>query len=163
MDDYLDQEIDRLNNRSTLALKLQRGVLPYTLLLFSFAVVINSKVPISLFWASYIIGMGFSGDPLPSGMRGYQESVFMAGLGFWIFGIKDFLFSLTIILFIQLVDDYIDYHVERYVNQSNFVNYLDKVGTFLLAMLCFGIAVAINWQLAIIIIIVTPVVSFFLG
>ncbi|WP_459844242.1 hypothetical protein [Halanaerocella petrolearia] len=163
MDDYLDQEIDRLNNRQTLALKLQRGVLPYTLLLFSFAVIIDYKLAISLFWSSYIVGMGFNGESLPTGMKAYQESFIMILLGFWILGVKNFLFSLAVIFFIQLIDDYIDYHLEEYVNQSNFVNYLDRIGTLLVAMICLGVALGINWQLALVVIIFTPLISVFLG
>lgn len=163
MDDYLDQELDRLNDKQTLALTLQRGVLPYTLLLFSFAVVIDYQLATSLFWASYIVGMGFSSHTLPTGLKSYQESLIMTILGFWLLGVKDFLFALAVISFLHLIDDYIDYYAQEYVNRRNFVNYLDEIGTLLLAMICLGIAIGIDWKLAIIIISSTPIITFIIG
>ncbi|MCK8827959.1 hypothetical protein MWH25_09430 [Natroniella acetigena] len=158
MDDYLDQEIDRLNERKTLAIKLQRGVVPYTLLLFSFAVLINYQLTISLFWASYIIGMGISNNSLPTGLKSYQEVLIMLGLGFLVLQWKLFLFTLAIILFIQLIDDFIDFHLEDYINRDNFVNYLGEWGTILLALLSLIIALQIDWKTSFIIMIITLVV-----
>ncbi|WP_408956065.1 hypothetical protein [Natroniella sp. ANB-PHB2] len=158
MDDYLDQEIDRLNERETLAIKLQRGIVPYTLLLFSFAILINYQLSISLFWASYIIGMGVSNNSLPTGLRAYQEVLIMLGLGFLVLQWKIFLFALAIILFIQLVDDFIDFHLEDYINRDNFVNYLGEWGTVLLAISSLVIALQIDWKTSLIVMIITLIV-----
>ncbi len=158
MDDYLDQEIDRLNNRSSLAIKLQRGIVPYSLILISFAVLINYRLTISLFWSSYIVGMGIDNDNLPTGLKSYQEVLIMLVLGFVVLDYKLFLFALMIILFVQLVDDYIDFHLEEYLNQTNYLNYLGEVGTILLAVISLLIALWINWQRSILVISITPII-----
>ncbi|MCK8817692.1 hypothetical protein MWH28_10005 [Natroniella sulfidigena] len=158
MDDYLDQELDRLNQQKTLAIKLQRGVVPYTLLLFSFAVLLNYQLAVSLFWASYIIGMGSSNNSLPTGLKSYQEVLIMLGLGFLVLQREIFIFALTIILFIQLVDDFIDFHSEDYINRENFVNYLGEWGTILLILFSLIIALQIDWQTSLIVMIMTLVI-----
>ncbi len=164
MDDYLDQEIDRLNDRNTLSMKLGRAVVPYSLMLLSFATLIDYLLTISLFWSSYIVGMGMGMDQdnLPTGLKVYQEVVLMIILGFIVLDYELFLFSLAIISFIQLLDDYIDYHLEEYINRSSFINYLGKYGTLLLAIITLMIALIIDWQLSLIVIIVAHIIIWIL-
>ncbi len=162
MDDYLDQEIDRLNGRKTLALKLERAILPYALILMTFSSLIDPNLTVALFWASYIIGMGIDRDRLPTGLKAYQEVILMLAFGFIALDKEEFLFALSIIFFIQLVDDYIDYYLEEYINRDNFINYLGRSGTILLSFLSLTISLGINWGRGIMVIIATPIVVWLL-
>ena len=151
MDDFLDQEIDRLNNRDSVAVKLQRGILPYSLLLFSFAVLCNYKLSIALFWASYIVGMGTNKTKLSNQLKWYQELILLLIVGFLALDNLTFLFALLIILFIQAVDDYIDYYREKYINRDNLLNYLGQGGTFFIIVFSFVCSLHLNWQLTLLI------------
>ncbi|WP_027340260.1 hypothetical protein [Halonatronum saccharophilum] len=164
MDDYLDQEIDRLNGRKTLVLRLERGILPYVLILMTFSSLIDPYLTVSLFWASYIIGMGMDmdGNKLPTGLKAYQEVIVMLGLGFIALDKEEFIFSLAIMLFIQLLDDYIDYYLEEFINRDNFINYLGKGGTVLLSFLSLVISLGISWERSVIVIFATPIVVWLL-
>ena len=160
MDDYLDQEIDRLNNRNALAVKLKRSIVPYSLLLFSFAVLCNYKLAVSLFWASYIVGMGVNKTELPFVLKSYQELFLLLLIGFLVLDSSQFLFALIIILFIQAVDDYIDYYRERYISGDNFINYFGRVGTFFIILFSLVFSLNFNWQLALLIIILSFLINF---
>ncbi|MBM7555848.1 hypothetical protein JOC47_000682 [Halanaerobacter jeridensis] len=153
MDDYLDQEIDRLNNRNALAVKLKRGIVPYSLLLFSFAILCNYKLAISLFWASYIVGMGINKTELPFTLKMYQEVFLLLIIAFLVLDSSQFLFALIIILFIQAVDDYIDYYREKYIARDNFINYFGRSGTFFIIIFSLVFSLNLNWQLTLLIIV----------
>ena len=58
MDDYLDQEIDKIEGKHTLAVILDKALLPYTLLFMVLCMAVHPMLAGSLFLASYIIGMG---------------------------------------------------------------------------------------------------------
>ena len=162
MDDYLDQEIDRLNNRNSLAVKLKRGIVPYSLLLFSFAVLCNYKLSIALFWASYIVGMGMDRTKVKIKLKAYQELIVLLIIGFWLLETTQFLFSLLIILFIQAVDDYRDYYREKYINKDNLINYLGLGGTLFIIIFALVFSLNLNWQLTVLIIAVSCLINLLL-
>ncbi|WP_018248987.1 hypothetical protein [Orenia marismortui] len=162
MDDYLDQEIDRLNGRTTLAMRLDRAIVPYSLILLTFSILIDYQLTISLFWASYIVGMGIGSDELPTGLKSYQEVIIMLIFGFLVLDSRLFLFSILIISFVQLTDDYIDYYLEEYINRGNFINYLGKIGTVLLSLLTLVGALVIDWQRGLLVIAIANIVVWIL-
>ncbi|PRX24074.1 hypothetical protein BX659_12537 [Orenia metallireducens] len=162
MDDYLDQELDRMNGRQTLAMRLDRGTLPYALILLTFAVLIDYQLAIALFWSSYIVGMGMDTNRLPTGLKSYQEVMIMVVFGFLVLDYNLFLFSISIITFVQLSDDYIDYYLEEYINRDNFINYLGKVGTILLATIALVISLTIDWQMSILVALIANIVVWIL-
>ncbi|MFO7820254.1 MAG: hypothetical protein R6V17_08480 [Halanaerobacter sp.] len=158
MDDYLDQEIDRLNERYSLAVKLKRKILPYSLLLFSFALLCDYKLSISLLWASYIVGMGV--DVKSSwGLKVYQELSLLLVMGFFLLDRRQFLFALLIILFIQTVDDYIDYYREKYISKDNFINYLGRLGTLFIIGVSLICSLIFDWQLSLVVVFCTFLIN----
>jgi hypothetical protein len=163
MDDYLDQEIDRANNRYSWAMKLETRIVPYTLLILSLAMFFDYKLSIALLWASYIVGMGVSTDNLAVGLKTYQEVIILLMIGFFILDIKQFLFSLVIILFIQASDDYIDYHREKYISSDNFINYLGRAGTLFIIVFSLVTSLNINWQLSLLVIVFSFIISILVG
>lgn len=126
MDDYMDIELDALLGNKTLAAKLGPGTLPYVLLLFAMAVSINQNLTLALFMASYAVGM-FQDlfRPLPSGLKGWQESVVVFILGIVILGWETIMWSFTIMAAIQLLDDLIDYRLDL---KTGVVKAVQRVG-----------------------------------
>ena len=60
MDDYTDQDIDILANEPNIFVILGLGGLPYVSLLLSWAFILDPPSSLSLFMASYAIGMAGS-------------------------------------------------------------------------------------------------------
>lgn len=136
MDDYLDQDIDILENEQNLFTVLELGVLPYALLLLSLAFFLDSVTALSLFLASFAVGMGGNlTAKMPSGLYGYQESFIVLLLGFLSLKIN-MLSSILIIIVIQLLDDIKDYKRNK-INKKNLAFLLGKVECYLLAVICF--------------------------
>jgi len=109
MDDYLDGPLDRLIGKKTWAADLQEATLPYALLAFSLAVIAEPTWSITLFWASYAVGM--RGDrlrPLPLGLTGWQEALLLGVLTLSAFGWKALVTSWAAIFSLQAVDDLLD-------------------------------------------------------
>ncbi|MCR4430614.1 MAG: hypothetical protein NUV45_06300 [Tepidanaerobacteraceae bacterium] len=115
MDDYMDSEFDDLIKNINLAKFLGKGVVPYTLFVFSLASMLNYSAAITLFFASYITGMTTNFDEkMPSGLFGYQEMIIIFLFGCIVFGTAEMFSSLFLIIAIQLWDDYVDYHSDKY-------------------------------------------------
>lgn len=119
-DDALDRESDLAGGRSNLAARLGPGTMVYAALCLAIAASINTPVSLSLFFASYIIGM-FNDFRLifPSRLRGWQESALVALLGLILFGWHLMAFALLFILAMQLIDDCVDMHADRLCGQRN--------------------------------------------
>jgi 1,4-dihydroxy-2-naphthoate octaprenyltransferase len=120
-DDALDKETDLAAGRRNLAARLGPGTMVYAALCLAVAASINAPVTLSLFFASYIVGM-FNDlrQAFPSRLRGWQESALVTLLGVILFGWHLMLFSLLFILAVQLTDDCIDMHSDRLCGQRNF-------------------------------------------
>jgi len=114
LDDYLDEDKDYLLSRKNLYFYLKKGILPYTLLIFSFAVILNYKYSVSLFLSAYILGMINNFDEkLVLGTPVYTEMIVISVIGCVVFGIKEMFSSIFLIASIQLIDDYIDYEKDK--------------------------------------------------
>lgn len=157
MDDYLDQIVDKLENKKTLALKWGRATLPYALLFFSLAAILNYSWTISLFWASYILGMGYNTtDELPTGLKAYQESLLLLLIGIYGLSIENFLSSLSIIAGIQLIDDLIDVKHDSQIYRNNFVHLLGKRQVILLLITVLSVGIYLNIKKTLAVLIITP-------
>lgn len=109
MDDYLDAPCDRIAGRYTLACLWGRATLCYALVAFSLAVVTQAAWALSLFWASYVLGMG--GDmrrSLPLGLSGWQESVLLSIVAVIALGWREVVTSFLAIFVVQAGDDLLD-------------------------------------------------------
>lgn len=136
MDDYLDQDIDILEKEQNLFTAIKFGGLPYALLLLSLSFMLDPVTSLSLFFASFAVGMaGKLTVKMPLGLYGYQESIIVVLLGLIFFKIN-MASSLFIIITIQLWDDFLDYDKDK-LNKKNLAFLLGKVECLLLAIIFF--------------------------
>lgn len=133
----MDREFDDLINNVNLAKFLGTGVVPYILVIFSLACILNPAAAITLFFASYITGMaGDVNAKMPSGLFGYQETVMIILLGLMIFGAGEMFSSIFLIIAIQFWDDYVDYNTDKY-STKNWAFILGKNESLLLGIIFF--------------------------
>lgn len=137
MDDFLDYNFDILVGKPNLSHGMGKGVLPYTLLLFSGAVLIEKDYSISLFLAAYGIGMLKDMEKLPTGLLSWQETMIVVFIGLLVFK-KKFIFASLGILLIQLLDDVFDYKYDKMVGGRNFAVRFGITETTLAAFIIFA-------------------------
>lgn len=149
MDDYTDQDIDILANEPNIFVILGLGGLPYVLLLLSLAFILDPPSSLSLFMASYAIGMaGSLSVKMPSGLYGFQESILVILLSFFFLESTNIISSILIITSIQLWDDYLDYEKDKF-NKKNWAFVLGKVECFLLGIIFFLLSFYLDYMKAI--------------
>jgi len=138
-DDYLDQEQDRLAGQPNWSNALGTGTMLYAIFFLSIAAAINSSVSLSLFFASYMIGM-FNDlhSRFPLGLTDWQESLLTLLISLGLFGWEITFFSLSLVFAVQLIDDCIDINVDSHSGQRNYacrLGCLECILTALLALL----------------------------
>ena len=137
MDDYTDQNIDKMLEKPNIYEAMELGGLPYVLLLLSLAFILDPITSLSLFLSSYVIGMmGSINVKMPSGLYGYQESILILFFSFITLEKIDMVSSITIIFAIQLLDDFLDYERD-YLNKKNLAFVLGKTECMLLSVILF--------------------------
>ena len=139
-DDYIDQDEDTAADRPSLWLsKLGKGVLPYTIIVFSVAVVLNFRLSIGLFLSAFIVGMFKEPDAIsPLGLKGYQETglIFFSGLA--LVGAIPMINLILLMLLLQFLDDWFDYTRDSKYSRKNFFVSLGRVeASILLFILIF--------------------------
>jgi len=91
-DDYLDQDMDK--SEKNFATVLGKGSMLYGMVSMALAASLNTPISISLFLASYIIGMFHDlKSHFPSRLNGFQESILIFIVGVFLLGWKMILFS----------------------------------------------------------------------
>ncbi len=164
MDDYLDQELDKIEGKYTLAMVLDKAVLPYALLIMTMTMAIDPGLSGSLFLASYAVGMGHDlKRTLPLGWTGLTESILFSIFGFLVFGFLEMFSSLMVIIGIQLVDDFLDYYTDAHFSRRNFVIRFGFLESMLGCFICFGLALVLDWQKTVLVSISLPIVLIVLG
>lgn len=164
MDDYLDQDLDKIEGKYTLAMILDKAVLPYALLMITLAMAIDPGLTGSLFLASYAIGMGHDlKRTLPLGWTGLTESILFSLFGFLVFGFSEMISSLMVIISIQFVDDFLDYYTDVHFSRRNFVNRFGFFESLLICFITFIVAMVLNWQKTVIVYISLPIVLIIVG
>mgnify|MGYP001267594394 CR=1 FL=1 len=159
VDDYLDQEYDLLNGKSSLAHRLGLGTAAYGILLFATAVAFNWKLGVALFFAGYITGMVCDlSRSFVSGLSGLQEIILVTVIGCWLVDIRTILASIFILLVIQVADDWLDIRRDYKAGQSNLFIRFGLVETWCLGLLFILIACSINLYLALLVLTASPVV-----
>lgn len=159
MDDYVDQDIDKLSGQNNIFNLDEIRIMPYILLIFSLACYIDLKTATSLFFASYSLGMMESLDAkMLTSIYSYQESVLIIILGILMFGLHEMLSSLCIVAFIDLTDDYIDCKMDKNY-KKNWVFILGKVEVLILSIIFLLFALYTNLCKSVLVtILVYPVV-----
>lgn len=117
LDDYID--LDQ-TGFSSIVSNMKEGILPYTLIFFSLACLMNREITVSLFVSAYIIGMlkDFRRS-LSFKLKGYHESFIIIIVFGCLIGFFEMLSSIIVILAIQFLDDIIDIRKDRYFNNKN--------------------------------------------
>jgi 4-hydroxybenzoate polyprenyltransferase len=108
-DDYLDQEEDRQLARWNWTVVLGVGTPVYAMLLLALAAATDVVVSLSLFLASYVVGMlSVPERAYPCGLRGWQECGLILFAGTLLLGFRSMAFALTFVMAVQLIDDCVD-------------------------------------------------------
>lgn len=134
MDDYLDQELDALLGRRTLAAAVGPGTVAYAMAALALAMLLDGPAAGSLFLAAYAVGMAH--DPagrLPTGLAGWQEAMVAAGAGALLAGLRVMAAALASMLFIQCVDDLRDAAEDARRGHGSLAARLGRVETGLVA------------------------------
>lgn len=159
MDDYIDRDIDSLSGQKNIFTLSNCRIIPYVLLIFGLACFINKETALTLFFASYSIGMmGTLKAKMPTSLYGYQESIIIIVLGVILFGITEMSSSIFIIACVHLLDEYIDYNKDKKY-KKNWVFLLGKTEVLILGLIFLLSAIYMNPLKSILVLFLTyPVV-----
>ncbi len=128
MDDFFDKEIDKESNQWNIHFLLGRSILPYSLLITIISLYFNFTEAAAIFATSYIIGMLHSyRGILPTKLYGWQEGIIILLIFIYILSLEEILSAILMIVIIQIIDDIIDYKIEKFINYNNIIN---KIGIF---------------------------------
>lgn len=145
MDDFLDLQYDSQAGIPSPAVRLGEATLPYGLILLAIGAAFHAPIALSLFVAAYSIGMIQDlKRPLPSGLTGWQESILVLGLGALLLGPVIQIWGLAMMVFIQVIDDMIDYHVDQMSGNPNLLRRFGWVEVNSVALGCFVLAALLH-------------------
>lgn len=144
LDDYLDQDLDYRTGHANWAYYLGKSTPIYALVAFALAAALHYLLAVSLFLASYIIGMTHEMHQLlPSKLSGWQESLLALSFGVLLCGWHPMLFSLLFIGAVQIFDDCCDYYLDAMAgvtSKRNVARLLGPVEAVLLTILLLMLA-----------------------
>ncbi|NLY51403.1 MAG: hypothetical protein GX063_00655 [Firmicutes bacterium] len=141
MDDYLDAPFDQMIGKRTWAAELEEGALPYALAALSLGAAAHPVWSVTLFWASYTMGMrGDLTRPLSLGLTGWQEALILGLLAFLFFDWQEMLTSWTAIFALQAIDDLRDRREDRLTGAGNWAVKWGVVETALAAALAVAVS-----------------------
>ncbi|HWR07345.1 hypothetical protein [Sporomusa sp.] len=147
-DDYLDREFDAIAGKTNWAEILGQGTMLYAMFLLALAAGINTTLSLSLFLASYVVGMFNSmREKFPSRLNGFQESLLALTAGIVLFGWNAMFFSFSFVLAVQLFDDYLDAHSDHIAGQRNMANRFGGLECLVMGVICIVAAWGINEEL----------------
>lgn len=157
MDDYLDQEFDVLRGKHSLARQLGLGTMAYALIIFALAVSLNWQIAVALFFAAYMTGMVSEfNTKYILGLSGWQEIGIVFFLSWCIVG-ADYTFASTfVLLFIQIVDDWLDTKDDVLTGQRNAVHLLGLTEAWICGLIFLLLALYIDARLALFVLLAAP-------
>jgi 4-hydroxybenzoate polyprenyltransferase len=139
----LDDAIDEPQTINT-------ATVSYVSILVACAAALSVTTAITLFLACYSWGMtGNLGRLLPSGLTCSAEALLAVLIGAWRFGPIPMLAALSIVAFIQAVDDVMDYDSDRERGASTWATRWGRVETLLFGLLGLCICLQISLFLAV--------------
>ncbi len=151
MDDLLDGDVggprdhDLVSRHETRALGAG-GAAAYALGLGMVAAALNTEWAVTLFLASYAVGM--LDDPLrrlPSRLPAGVESFLAILIGVSAYGWRSAVASLACIVLIQALDDLVDYRSDLQAGRRNWAVATVKFEVTLIAMIWFVIGLSLDW------------------
>lgn len=144
IDDFLDKETDAGCGRLNWAVRLGPGAMVYAVLALALAACINAPLSLSLFFASYAIGMyNDLGAVLPSRLTGWQESLLVLVLAVLLVNFHTVFFALLFVAAVQFFDDFIDMRSDRLCGQRNLACRLGPIA----CLICGLILLSAAWRL----------------
>ncbi|WAH35313.1 hypothetical protein [Alicyclobacillus dauci] len=150
MDDALDADYDLCRGKRTLAARLGRACLPYSLVCFAIAMMANAQVSLAVFLSSYAVGMFTRMDErLPSRLPAYMEIVMAVVLCVMLVGWRDALWGVGMMSFIDWLDDVMDRKKDLESGQVNVVVRfgMGEVLFAILIVFCLAIYAQVSWTL----------------
>lgn len=159
MDDFLDLHFEVKEGRKGLAVSLGEGTLAYVLIMFCFAVLIDVTASTALLIGAYAIGM--AGDfrrLLPTRLKGFHEAIIVIAAAMLALPWTLVLWALSVMLAVQLIDDWIDLRRDDLSGNPNLVRRLGRVETFLIAVICLAISMLLRPASTAIVLLSVPVV-----
>lgn len=148
LDDYLDREIDAIDNSINLINQFGEATIVYALPLFGFSLLLAPPIALALFSSAWIVGMFRTMKTLfPSGLRGWQESLLIGGFGVWLTGWSIMIFSLVLTFSVQLIDDLLDQQTDKLVGIYNLALQWGNIVCFITCSICLVIAYLLEPEL----------------
>ncbi len=146
LDDYLDNDNSFL---TPIINKMGKGILPYSLIFFSFSCLLNAQITISLVVCAYVIGMlNDIHRKLSFKLKGYEEALVVLIFSILFLGFLEIITSLLIILLVQLIDDIIDIKKDRFYNNNNLAIKFGKVEIITTSMILILILIKLDFKKA---------------
>lgn len=122
LDDIIDAQSDKIVGKKNWWNDKGTGILPYTFIIFSLAVILNKNLTVPLFLSAYVVGMGKEyNSKYLLGIDGWAESLIIISMVIFFFGWQNGLTSLAILFAIQFIDDLMDHSRDREGGEKNFV------------------------------------------
>lgn len=145
MDDFLDLRTDLQAGIPSAGERLGEATLPYALLLLALGALMDVRVAVPLFTASYAVGMAFDlSRVLPSGLYGWQEALLAVGAGAAFAGPAQQLWALAVVAFVQCMDDIADVNKDAWSGNSNLVRRLGSGEVHMAAFAALSAAAALQ-------------------
>lgn len=151
MDDALDIEYDLCGGKRTLAARLGRASLPYSLAVFGIAMAVQPVVSLSVFLASYAVGMfARPTERLPSTVPAYVEMAIAIVILVMIVGWRHTLWGFATMCVIDWLDDVMDRNRDRDAGQFNVAVRFGTVEVLFGILIAFCCALYVNtaWTIA---------------
>lgn len=151
MDDALDIEYDLCRGKRTLAARLGRASLPYSLVVFGVSMAVQPNVSISILIASYCVGMFTrSAEILPTRVPAYVEVIIGLLVLCLLVGWRNALWAIAMMSLIDWLDDVMDRHRDRETGQGNLVVRFGLVEVLfgILIVFCLALYTQTAWTIA---------------
>lgn len=159
MDDVVDTSSDFDGGVIKPAQQLGSAALPYALASLSIGVLLAPKLTATLFLSAYTVGMiSDQRRLLPSGLRGYQESMIALAVGTFSTGIV-MAWSLAFIVFLQALDDTVDRHTDAQTGARNWCNCFGTVEVLLLGILALATSLSLSLLLTLLALSVAAIIE----
>jgi 4-hydroxybenzoate polyprenyltransferase len=160
MDDFLDAALDLRQGLQTPAHRFGSASLPYALAGLSVGSLLAPRLAATLFLGAYAVGM--ASDPtraLPSGLRGYQESLLAMLIGTLGAGPMLMTWAMTMMIAIQALDDLVDLRIDKHTGGRNWCHLYGTGEVMLCGLLCVAIGASLSLMLTLLTLIVTTVID----
>lgn len=121
MDDFLDEPEDSMRGVLTTSSRFGRAAAPYAMLLLAIGASMNLSWTVSLFLASYCLGMfNAPQERLPSALKGYQESGLAFALCMAVAGYQETIHSFLLMAAWGTIDAIVDRELDPRERQSGY-------------------------------------------